>query len=118
MLYSGRTLAVMLLACGGGEAFRISPHVGPNRAVASRPSVVMADVVPMDTSVTDKYKVDTKKNVRRQIMGADSYKRGSAPFDKTIHKDVNQKSVDCDSSRVGRAAPSSSLPRRCPARRA
>jgi len=33
----------------------------------------------------------TKKNLRRKIMGAESYKRGGTPFDRGIHKDVSQR---------------------------
>ena len=29
-----------------------------------------------------------KREERRRIMAADKYKRGGAPFDKSIHKDV------------------------------
>jgi len=36
----------------------------------------------------------TKRNVRRRIMSEDKYKRGGAPFDKAIHKDVNQKMTE------------------------
>ena len=35
-----------------------------------------------------------KREERRRIMSADKYKRGGAPFDKAIHKDVTQKMTD------------------------
>lgn len=35
-----------------------------------------------------------KREERRRIMGADKYKRGGAPFEKAIHKDVSEKMTE------------------------
>ena len=45
---------------------------------------------PAGAGKTDK----AKRELRRRIMSEDKYKRGGAPFDKAIHKDVTQKMTE------------------------
>jgi len=43
---------------------------------------------------TDEVKKANKRDMRRRIMSEDKYKRGGAPFDKAIHKDVASKMTE------------------------
>ena len=123
MLYTGRALAIMLMACTS-HAMR----VGPSDSISAKVTMPRLDGVivmqhsaesavpskkqhrvrsptaeeaqaknPKGLQTAAKYigikegDRDTKKNLRRKIMGRDSYKRGGTPFDLGIHKEVSQK---------------------------
>ena len=85
MLYGVRTMAWSAMLITSTEAFQVAP-IGHVRTALRGSSVVQMDAIP---TVPDAEM--TKKNVRRQIMSKDSYKRGGAPFEKAIHADVNSK---------------------------
>jgi len=80
---SGRSLAMLACLCAlGAQAFR-TPAPGVAHAGAHGASSVVMSSTPGE--------VVTKKNERRRIMTSDNYKRGGSPFDKDIHKDIQQK---------------------------
>jgi len=68
--------------------------VAPRRqAVASR-RTVGETVLMQQQAETDEVKKANKRDMRRRIMSEDKYKRGGAPFDKAIHKDVASKMTE------------------------
>jgi len=76
---SARWLLTSALLLPSASGLRVmTPALRPSRAASS--VVVMQDAGLVN-----------KREERRRIMRSDRYKRGGAPFDKAIHKDVTQK---------------------------
>jgi len=50
--------------------------------------------IRMQQQQQEEAEAPVKRDQRRQIMAAGKYKRGGAPFDKAIHKDVTQKMTE------------------------
>jgi len=71
------SMVSVLLMASGSAALQMAAPSQPCRACGARAAVMMQDLV--------------KREERRRIMGEDKYKRGGAPFDKAIHKDVSAK---------------------------
>jgi len=74
-----QVLSIFLLAAGA-SALQIAAPVRLCANCGAR----AAAVTMQETEII-------KREERRRIMGEDKYKRGGAPFDKAIHKDVAQK---------------------------
>ena len=74
-----QVLSIFLLAAGA-SALQIAAPVRQCANCGAR----AAAVTMQETEII-------KREERRRIMGEDKYKRGGAPFDKAIHKDVAQK---------------------------
>lgn len=87
MLYPAHILAALLLSLGAASGMRLSPALGSPRCSVTMQALSENSV----GSVVDFGERDTKKNLRRKIMSAKDYKRGGAPFDQNIHKEVTQK---------------------------
>jgi len=79
-------LAAALLA---SEASAFS--VGGARGARHNGAVGRASARPVQMQDTAEAESVAKRDERRRIMGKDKYKRGGAPFDKAIHKDVTSK---------------------------
>jgi len=81
------TLLTLQLASG----LRVPTHAGARApAAAARHGALAMQQQQADAGAADVI----KREERRRIMSQDKYKRGGAPFDKTIHKDVTAKMTD------------------------
>ena len=78
-------LAAALLATET-SALRIAPAGAPAAGAVVRASAPVMQQ-QQQAATSDAQKV-IKREVRRKIMGEERYKRGGAPFDNAIHKDV------------------------------
>jgi len=89
-------LATLLLAdvCA---ALRVAVHPRQPHALAALASGGRRAAAPAMQQQEEKV---VKREVRRKIMAQDKYKRGGAPFDKSIHKDVNERMTEKFKSEV------------------
>ena len=80
------TRAVAIACCACGTAAFSVPH-GPTAAARAPRRAPRHGAIH---AVAEQPMLD-KRNERRRIMSSEYYKRGGSPFDKDIHKEVNQK---------------------------
>ena len=86
------SLRLLVISLSVAHSFLVaSGPMGPRAAPAVRAARRIAMAEGPAAGAVAENPEPTKKNVRRRIMGAESYKRGGSPFDKAIHKDVSSK---------------------------
>ena len=73
-----RRLLSVCVGLGVVQGFHVAPVTPSYRPHVGAPSMVASEDI-------------TKKAERRRIMGKEQYKRGGSPFEKAIHKDVNER---------------------------
>jgi 4-hydroxy-3-methylbut-2-enyl diphosphate reductase len=79
--------AVVIESCAGLQLGNVGTGARPSAATARWATPVMQQPA---TELTHQQQ-PVKREERRAIMGKEKYKRGGAPFEKSIHKDVTEK---------------------------